>query len=137
MSVNLRRSIAEPIRPETDWAATWQGADKGLVYCWERGRMIRVDGVRVLGDADAAASLAAAAERGELPTLPWKGGTSPEMTPTTKKTGTLQYLAMWQGLRNEDLDIDIDGEATIECAATGARVVFQAFVQDEESALAV
>lgn len=132
MSGRLTRSIAEPIRPEADWPATWQGPDKGLVYCWERGRMIRVDGVRVLGDADAARALVAAAERGELPPLPWKGGTSPEMTPTSKKIGTLQYLAMWQGLRNENLDLDLEGQTAIVCAATGARVTFQAFVPDED-----
>lgn len=137
MPGRLTRSTAEAIRPEMNWTATWQGPDHGLIYCWERGRVARVDGVRVFGDSDKAKQIVAAAERSELPSLPWKGGASTDMTSDSKKTGTLQYLAMWQGLRNEDLDLDCDGQTTVVCAATQARVIFQAFAQDEEQATAL
>ena len=41
-----------------------------------------------------------------------------------QKYGTLFYLAMWQGLRGEDLDIDLSEEIALNCTATGMTVVF-------------
>jgi hypothetical protein len=55
--------------------------------------------------------------------LPWKGGIE-KKTQQKQKYGTLFYLAMWQGLRGEDLDLDTSDEPKITCVATGMRVVF-------------
>jgi len=49
-----------------------------------------------------------------------------------KKPGTFNYLAIWQGLRGEDLDLPLDGERTIKCTRTGQIVVFTARVPDDE-----
>jgi hypothetical protein len=49
-----------------------------------------------------------------------------------KKPGTFNYLATWQGLRGEDLDLPLDGERSIRCTRTGQIVVFTARVPDYE-----
>jgi hypothetical protein len=36
----------------------------------------------------------------------------------------LQYLATWQGLRGEDLDIAQDDERVVTCIKSGASVCF-------------
>lgn len=41
-----------------------------------------------------------------------------------KKYGTLFYLAQWQGIRGEDLDIDTDVEYELFCSKTGVKVIF-------------
>lgn len=112
----IQRSMSEPIRPASlDWEARWQGPDQGLIACWERGRE------RVREDA----GLAAAAVAGQLPLLPWKGGFE-KATKKGSRYGTLNYLAMWQGLRGQDLDIDTTADVEITCSATGMRTVFTA-----------
>ena len=40
------------------------------------------------------------------------------------KYGVFNYLAMWQGLRGEDLDIDPDEEISLTCTVTKMVVVF-------------
>lgn len=40
------------------------------------------------------------------------------------KIGSLQYLAAWQGLRGENLEIDTDAEVTVTCSKTGVPVTF-------------
>jgi hypothetical protein len=71
--------------------------------------------------------------RGELPQLPWKGGIArTDKKPPTEKFGTLQYLAMWQGLRGEDLDLDLVGATEVRCARTGTVVTFRAGSIPEE-----
>jgi hypothetical protein len=112
---SIHRSIEHPIRKDLEWDEIWKGSDNGLIWSWERGRQKRVE------DPD----LAKNAERGELIVLPWKGGLD-EDTKNKKKYGSLKYLAMWQGLRNEDLDIDLDNEIAIKCTKTGKTVVFTA-----------
>jgi hypothetical protein len=57
--------------------------------------------------------------------LPWKGGVEKALK-KKQKYGTLNYLAMWQGLRGEDLNIDTAEEISITCTATGMAVVFTA-----------
>jgi hypothetical protein len=111
----LNRSIENPIREDLKWDEKWKGPDSGLIWSWERGRQKRVE------DPD----LAEKAEKGELLILPWKGGVE-KNTKNKKKYGSLKYLAMWQGLRNEDLDIDIENDTSIKCAITGKTVVFTA-----------
>jgi hypothetical protein len=126
--MHLRRSITAPIRPYTTWGDRWRGPDEGLIWCWERGREMR----------EQYPELAAAAVRGELPvhsiTAPWapseqtvvgwRGGVTTKLKTIDLKNGTLQYLAEWQGLRGENLDIDIAGERVIVCSRTGQAVLF-------------
>ncbi|AMO73909.1 hypothetical protein PcP3B5_03970 [Pseudomonas citronellolis] len=41
-----------------------------------------------------------------------------------EKFGSFRYLAEWQGLRGEDLHIDLAKELSLVCSATGMTVVF-------------
>lgn len=107
------RSITEPVREDIDWEERWLGIDQGLIACWERGREKSAE----------APNLAERARRGQLVVLPWKGGVEKTIK-KTQKFGTLRYLAMWQGLRGEDLNIDDSKEITITCAVTAMPVVF-------------
>jgi hypothetical protein len=115
MSPRLYRSISEPLRSGLSLQELWNGPDKGLIWCWERGRQRR----------NQEPDLAERAELGELVMLNWKGGVEKKVQ-NERKYGSLQYLAQWQGLRGEDLDIDVDGECIIECSKTGQAVVFSA-----------
>lgn len=90
----------------------WRSEDKGLIFTWERGRQLATE----------REELAAKAKRGELPISPWKGGS--ETPHKGAKYAAYFYLAMWQGLRGEDLDIDTDQELTLVCAKTGGRTIF-------------
>ena len=53
----------------------------------------------------------------------WKGGVD-EGAKMKRKVGTLQYLAKWQGLRGEDLDVDLDSEPELRCSKSGVFVLF-------------
>ncbi len=119
----LHRSIKTALRQDLDWHGCWAGADNGLIYCWERGRQKR------LTDPD----LAERAEQGELVTLAWKGGTESidepldgKKTKSQKRYGSLNYLATWQGLRGEDLNIDVEAERPIVCTKRQREVIFRA-----------
>jgi hypothetical protein len=117
MSTRLHRAITEAIRDRMNsmsWDERWCGPDRGLILCWEIGRQIR----------DQDRELAQRAEAGELVTLPWKGGAG-DVEPGGKKEGVTQYLAMWQGLRGEDLDIDLEADNTRVCSRRNVRVVFR------------
>jgi len=111
---NLKRAISEPIREGLSWEKRWKGVDQGLIYCWERGRQLAVE----------SPELANAAKAGEPPILAWRGGVEQKLKDSTVKTGTLQYLAMWQGLRNTDMAIELDRETLLTCARTGQVVQF-------------
>jgi hypothetical protein len=147
MSTRLQRSINEPIRVGLTWEERWEGPDRGLIASWERGREMQAAGERYVrkkadagprtledGDDDAEALAEAAeaarrepsaewASRGELRPLPWRGGVAKKLKAATRP-GTLQYLAMWQGLRHEDLSVDLDGGTVLTCTRTGQRVIF-------------
>jgi hypothetical protein len=126
--MRLQRPITEPIRPFTTWERRWRGSDHGLIWCWERGRQLR----------DEDAEMAAAAARGELPVrripsptepgemivVGWRGGVTKKLKIPLKVDGTLQYLAEWQGLRGDDLDIEMEGERVLVCSRTGQSVLF-------------
>jgi len=114
MPYRVYRSINEPNRDALCWDETWKGADNGLIACWERGRE------KAIEDAE----LANSARRGELPVLAWKGGVEKKIK--TKKYGTLKYLAQWQGLRGEDLDIYLNKEVEMVCSKTGVSIIFTA-----------
>jgi hypothetical protein len=113
--MTIRRSIAEPLRTGLTWDDQWAGPDGGLIVCWERGRE------KATEDPE----LAALAKAGQLVPLPWKGGVEAGLQ-LKHKFGTFSYLAMWQGLRCEDLSVDPSAEPTHTCAATGVVVTFTA-----------
>jgi hypothetical protein len=113
MPKSLQRSIAEPIRQGLNWDELWMGPDKGLIYCWERGRELQKENPE----------LTESAKNGELPVMWWIGGVERKLK--GKKQGTLFYLATWQGLRGDDLNIDPDGEDTEICTSTGQLVTFK------------
>lgn len=113
--MRLTRKVRDPIRAAVTWDERWLGPDSGLIYCWERGREI----------GTSRPDLSSRAGAGELIVLPWKGGVDPDRLPKTgSKFGTYRYLAMWQGLRAEDLEIDTDTETTVVCSRTRVVVTF-------------
>lgn len=113
MATNVQRQIEEPLRKELSYEEAWEGPDKGLIKCWEIGR----------SRAEKTPALSEQCLRGELPALGWKGGVSRTLV-KLEKFGTLNYLAQWQGLRGEDLDIDTTQETTLTCTKTGMIVTF-------------
>ncbi len=121
MPTMIYRSFEEPIRGALNWNELWRGNDNGLIWCWERGRQYRLE--------DPART--ARAEQGELVVDAWRGGVK-EKLKTDRKAGTLQYLATWQGMRGEDLNIDLDCERVVVCSRTGQSVVFSRIIPDDE-----
>ena len=111
--MHLVRSIQQPIREFVDMDHRWRGPDRGLIWCWERGRQM----------ADEDPELAERARKGVLMPLGWKGGVDKPVK-GNKKRGHLFYLAQWQGLVGEDLDIDTDGDTRLVCSATGVEVTY-------------
>lgn len=111
--MKIKRSIAVKIRDFVDMDHRWRNEDKGIIWCWERGRQM----------SNEDPELASRARKGELMVLGWKGGVPPEFK-GKKKEGTLNYLAQWQGLAGKDLDIDTDEPTTLVCSVTGVVVVF-------------
>ncbi len=109
----LHIPATEPRREGLTTAQRWHGPDSGLIACWERGRD------KALEDP----SLARRARSGELPVLPWRGGGDKALK-TAARYGTYQYLAMWLGLRGEDLHIDPTHETTRTCTRHGTTVTF-------------
>lgn len=110
--MHIRRDIAEPHRGELSWAERWEGIDGGLIACWERGCEKRKEDP----------ALAQRASEGELVLLPWRGGV--EKAIKGEKYGTLNYLAMYQGIRGESLDIDTTAEVVRQCAKTKVTVIY-------------
>ena len=113
MNPQVFRSSDEPIRDNLTWAETWKGEDQGLIKCWEVGRKL----------AEEDPALAIKAKNNELPALGWKGGFS-EQLKIKEKYGTLSYLAKLQGLRGEDLSVDLLEEVELTCAKYGIKVIF-------------
>jgi hypothetical protein len=105
--------LDQPPALPSAFAELWQGPDKGLIGCWLRGIE------KAAQDPD----LAAKAKAGELPVLAWKGGVEKRLK-TGFKLGCLNYLATWQGLRGEDLNIDLEAEVDLRCSRTGMLVTF-------------
>ena len=111
--MKIHRLITEPIRQKLTWDEKWESSDRGLIACWERGR------AKSLEDA----TLAQQARNGQLIILPWKGGFKKPIK-EKQKYGSLNYLAMWQGLRGDDLDIDTENETILTCSVTSMTAVF-------------
>jgi hypothetical protein len=117
----LFRSINEPIREDLTRNQLWEGHDKGLIWCWELGRIFRREG----------RECALKASANELPLGDWKGGVEKRLM-TDKKYGSLQYLAQWQGMRGEDLNLQLDGQTKLICSRTNQPVLFSAMSIDED-----
>lgn len=113
MGGRISRFYKEPKREGLSWDARWTGEDNGLITCWEVGRELRAKNPE----------LAARAESGELPVLGWKGGVE-KSTKKGEKYGSLFYLAQWQGLRGDDLNIDPSEETQFTCTRTGVKVTY-------------
>lgn len=113
MPTHILRLITEPIRENQSWDEHWKREDKGLIACWERGRE----------KSKEEPSLALLARSGELVILPWKGGVE-KVIKMKHKYGSLNYLAMWQGLRGDNLDIHMDKETTLVCSRTSMSVTY-------------
>jgi len=113
MSNRIYRSCQQPIRENPSFYERWRCPDRGLITCWEVGRAKGID------DPE----LAKRAKNGELPVLGWKGGVD-RVLEKKEKYGSLNYLAQWQGLRGDDLDIDLSEEIEIVCSKTGMKVIF-------------
>ena len=113
MSQRIYRSCKEPKREGLSSDELWKGNDGGLIIAWEVGREMRKKDPK----------LAERAENGELPKLAFKGGVG-KKTEERKKYGTFHYLAQWQGLRGEDLDIDLSQELELICTKTGMKVIY-------------
>jgi hypothetical protein len=120
VTTRIHRSTNEPIRQGLDFDERWRGPDKGLILCWENGRQLRSK------DPE----LATKAENGELVMLAWKGGVEAKLKMETKP-GTLSYLATWQGLRGEDLDILLEEERLVVCSRFGQAVLFSSAPPDD------
>lgn len=110
--MRIQESIARPPSLAERWQDRMEGVDKGLIASWLRGIE--------KGKEDPA--LAAKARAGELPPLPWKGGV--ERAIKGSKIGALHYFAAWQGLRGEDLDVDMNDEVSMTCTRTQVTVLF-------------
>ena len=111
--MRVTASVCAPPALPLDWAERWEGADRGLLACWVRG----------LEMAAERPELAAKALAGELVVLPWRGGVEKELK-TGKKIGSLNYLAMWQGLRGQDLAVSLADEVSLICSRTRVAVRF-------------
>ena len=113
MTSRIQCSIDAPVRSGLNRDQIWEGDDKGLIKCWEVGRE------RAARFPDLAQKCIA----GELPVLGWKGGISRSLK-KLEKFGSLKYLAQWQGLRGENLDIDLSLELVMTCSRTRMVVTF-------------
>jgi hypothetical protein len=113
MTRHIHRPIDSPLRTGLTRAQLWEADDKGLIKCWEIGRQ----------RASRFPELAQRCLASELPVLGWKGGVSRSLK-KLEKYGSLKYLAQWQGLRGEDLNIDLDEEQVMTCSRTKMVVTF-------------
>lgn len=111
--MKIHRSITVPIREGLTTEERWHGPDQGLIASWERGRE----------KSSEDPAFAAQARAGQLVVLPWKGGVE-KVLKKKDKCGPLRYLAMWQGLRGDNLDIDLTVEVPVTCSVTGMTVTF-------------
>lgn len=109
----VSRSISEPIINPSDWDKRWGSREAGLITSWNRGREMAIE----------YPVLANNARDGQLISLPWKGGVEQKIQKNIKY-GSMFYLAMWQGLRGEDLYIDLDNEIPITCSNYGVTIIF-------------
>ena len=90
-----------------------EGPDRGLISAWLVGQEL----------AARDSALANRAKAGELVELPFRGGVLKAIK-TRNKVGHLWYVAMWQGLRGDALEVDPDGELRMTCTRFEVPVLF-------------
>lgn len=108
--MRIFKPVSDPVIDVLDYAERIDGPDRGLINAWFVGRRM----------AARNPDLVARVLAGELPVLPAKGGVDKKVK--TEKIGSLWYLAAWQGIRGEDLDIDMDAEVVMRCSRFGVSV---------------
>ncbi len=109
----IHASASNPPTLGITWEERMQGSDRGLISAWMAGREMRTSRPEI----------AQAATLGELPVLPFKGGVEKKIK-AGKKIGALEYIAMWQGLRGEDLHVTLGSRPIMRCAKTGMQVYY-------------
>lgn len=109
----IQWSYDKPERKNLSWKEIWLQEDKGLIKNYEVGRNL----------ANKNPELVEKAKKGELPALGYKGGFDRKLKAKTK-IGALNYLAQWQALRGENLNIDLNSEVVLTCTKTGIEVTF-------------
>jgi hypothetical protein len=107
------RDFSEPDRENLTWKETWDQEDKGLIKNYEVGRALGIKNPELVEKA----------KNGELPVLGYKGGVEKALI-KKEKIGALNYIAKWQALRGENLDIDLDKEIVLTCTKTNMIVTF-------------
>lgn len=111
--MRITASINNPPSIGPTWEDRWEGPDKGLICCWLNG----------IERSQTDPALAAKARAGELPAMGWKGGLDKPIK-AKSKIGAHYYLATWQGLRGEDLDIEQGQDVHMQCTRTGNTVIY-------------
>ena len=111
--MHVQRPISEPPRVNPGWDQRWGGPRAGFITCWERGRELAMQDP----------ALAEAARAGILVPLSWKGGGSKRTKPN-RRYGCFYYLATWQGLRGEYLNINTEAPLQLRCAKHDMLVTF-------------
>jgi len=112
--MRIQRKHTERIREGLSTEDEWKADDNGLIKCWEVGRELGIED----------STLALRTKAGALPNLgTWKGGVDQPLK-SGFKYGTFRYLATWQGLSGQDLDIDTGTEPELVCTATKVKVIF-------------
>ena len=106
-------AISRPVRKDPTFDERWGSIELGLITSWEAGREMGLE----------KPGLAEEAKNGRLMALPWKGGVAKALK-TTTKYGVFNYVAMWQGLRGEDLNVDPDLEMTMSCSVMNVTVTY-------------
>lgn len=105
--------ISNPPTQGPSWDERWEGPDKGLITVW----------LKFIERARNEPDLVTAAKAGELPLTGLRGGVEKPIK-TKGKLGALHYLAGWQALRGEDLDIDTEAVIQLTCTRTNVTVTF-------------
>jgi hypothetical protein len=111
--MHIQYDISSPPTLGESWEERQEGPDRGLISAWLRGIAL----------AKEQPALAAAALRDELPVLPFRGGLERAIK-VKNKVGALHYIAMWQGLRGNNLSIDLTKELQKTCSLTKVTVTF-------------
>ncbi len=122
----IYRSIDEPIRKDAPFNERWHGEDKGIITAWEVGRQLSKEDKKLFEKV----------KNGELPILGFKGGHHKKLKNSNFKYGTFHYLAELQGLKNQDLDIDLlrDEGLILLCTRTNMKTIFTANVKKYKNA---
>lgn len=118
--MKISRLINEPIREGLSWHERWDADDNGLIACWENGRELALKNP----------AKAEQARNGELIRFGWTGGVSEKLKADVFH-GSLFYLAKWQGLRGDNLDIDVDADTVLTCTKTGQVVRYNSKLPTE------